>query len=174
MSTGSTVRPDNQTRHPGHISPDEQRRFAEGPSHVHHPLRKPLRRGGSIPGRARPPTTSPFAPPQRRRLPCSCWQPAAPPAQAAPGTGPGPPSGDQSPSAVHSLRAPVTDENFYFVMADRFSNGNTRQRRRRAGRRSDGLRLRSAPKRASTTAATSTGSWTRSTTSRAWAPRPSG
>jgi alpha-amylase len=28
-------------------------------------------------------------------------------------------------SAVHSLRAPVTDENFYFVMADRFSNGNT-------------------------------------------------
>jgi alpha-amylase len=25
----------------------------------------------------------------------------------------------------HSLRAPVTDENFYFVMADRFDNGNT-------------------------------------------------
>src|SRR5690349_10377307 len=24
----------------------------------------------------------------------------------------------------HSLRAPVTDENFYFVMADRFANGD--------------------------------------------------
>ena len=27
--------------------------------------------------------------------------------------------------AKHSLRAPVTDENFYFVMADRFENGLT-------------------------------------------------
>jgi glycosidase len=27
--------------------------------------------------------------------------------------------------ASHSLRAPVTDENFYFVMADRFENGDT-------------------------------------------------
>jgi alpha-amylase len=27
--------------------------------------------------------------------------------------------------AKHSLRAPVTDENFYFVMADRFENGST-------------------------------------------------
>jgi len=27
--------------------------------------------------------------------------------------------------ALHSLRAPATDENFYFVMADRFENGNT-------------------------------------------------
>ncbi|HEU4426775.1 MAG TPA: alpha-amylase family glycosyl hydrolase [Pilimelia sp.] len=27
--------------------------------------------------------------------------------------------------AHHSLRAPVTDENFYFVMADRFANGDT-------------------------------------------------
>ena len=27
--------------------------------------------------------------------------------------------------AQHSLRAPLTGENFYFVMADRFSNGNT-------------------------------------------------
>ena len=27
--------------------------------------------------------------------------------------------------ARHALRAPVTDENFYFVMADRFENGNT-------------------------------------------------
>jgi alpha-amylase len=26
--------------------------------------------------------------------------------------------------ALHSLRAPVTDENFYFVMADRFANGD--------------------------------------------------
>ncbi|HSL38525.1 MAG TPA: alpha-amylase family glycosyl hydrolase, partial [Arthrobacter sp.] len=28
-------------------------------------------------------------------------------------------------SAVHSLRGPVTDERFYFVMADRFNNGST-------------------------------------------------
>ena len=27
--------------------------------------------------------------------------------------------------AGHSLRSPVTDENFYFVMADRFRNGST-------------------------------------------------
>ena len=57
---------------------------------------------------------------------------AALPAQAAPSTqSPGSPSGVHSrsktgsPSGAHSLRAPVTDENFYFVMADRFSNGNT-------------------------------------------------
>jgi glycosidase len=38
----------------------------------------------------------------------------------------GPPShGDGGLPARHSLRAPVTDENFYFVMADRFDNGNT-------------------------------------------------
>ncbi|MGH3762176.1 alpha-amylase family glycosyl hydrolase [Actinophytocola sp.] len=29
------------------------------------------------------------------------------------------------PKALHSLRGPVTDENFYFVMADRFANGDT-------------------------------------------------
>ena len=29
-----------------------------------------------------------------------------------------------SADALHSLRAPVTDENFYFVMADRFENGD--------------------------------------------------
>ncbi len=28
------------------------------------------------------------------------------------------------PEALHSLRGPVTDENFYFVMADRFDNGD--------------------------------------------------
>lgn len=50
---------------------------------------------------------------------------AALPAQAAQGAkGPGSPSGDRPPSGLHALRAPVTDENFYFVMADRFSNGD--------------------------------------------------
>ena len=29
------------------------------------------------------------------------------------------------PGAEHSLRAPVTGESFYFVMADRFENGST-------------------------------------------------
>ncbi|MFC4398200.1 alpha-amylase family glycosyl hydrolase [Arthrobacter sedimenti] len=63
------------------------------------------------------------------------------PAQAAPGPdGPGPNTpgsngsngsnsagtkSNGSASAQHSLRGPVTDENFYFVMADRFSNGST-------------------------------------------------
>ncbi|WP_346010070.1 alpha-amylase family glycosyl hydrolase [Arthrobacter sp. Alg241-R88] len=42
------------------------------------------------------------------------------PAQATPG-----PKGPGAGSALHSLRGPVTDENFYFVMADRFSNGST-------------------------------------------------
>lgn len=45
---------------------------------------------------------------------------AALPAHAAPN-----PDNQGSPSALHSLRAPVTDENFYFVMADRFNNGDT-------------------------------------------------
>src|SRR3954470_4266589 len=31
----------------------------------------------------------------------------------------------QTGEAQHSLRSPVTDENFYFIMADRFDNGST-------------------------------------------------
>ncbi|MBB2947669.1 glycosidase [Actinoplanes lutulentus] len=31
----------------------------------------------------------------------------------------------RSEAGLHSLRGPVTDENFYFVMADRFANGDT-------------------------------------------------
>jgi alpha-amylase len=47
------------------------------------------------------------------------------PANAAPGPkGPPGPKHSTSSSAGHSLRAPVTDENFYFVMADRFNNGS--------------------------------------------------
>jgi glycosidase len=42
----------------------------------------------------------------------------------APGPTPGPGAGPV-PRGVHSLRAPVTGENFYFVMADRFENGDT-------------------------------------------------
>ncbi len=48
-----------------------------------------------------------------------------------PGPGPGPnppgptPPGPPAPTlARHSLRAPLTGENFYFVMADRFQNGD--------------------------------------------------
>jgi glycosidase len=33
--------------------------------------------------------------------------------------------GSADPAAHHSLRQPVTDQNFYFVMADRFENGDT-------------------------------------------------
>lgn len=46
-------------------------------------------------------------------------------AQAVPGTQDPNPKQPAPSSALHSLRAPVTDENFYFVMADRFSNGDT-------------------------------------------------
>ena len=35
------------------------------------------------------------------------------------------PAAARALAARHSLRAPVTDENFYFVMADRFENGDT-------------------------------------------------
>ncbi|MBP1233811.1 glycosidase [Arthrobacter sp. PvP102] len=49
----------------------------------------------------------------------------AAPAQAAPAQAAPEPKGPGAPSASHSLRAPVTDENFYFVMADRFSNGSS-------------------------------------------------
>jgi glycosidase len=43
---------------------------------------------------------------------------------AAPTTAGGKDSGPSTPAAPHSLRAPVTDETFYFVMADRFANGD--------------------------------------------------
>ncbi|HEX6360005.1 alpha-amylase family glycosyl hydrolase [Actinophytocola sp.] len=36
-----------------------------------------------------------------------------------------PAAAERGPEALHSLRGPVTDENFYFVMADRFDNGDT-------------------------------------------------
>src|SRR5919112_2689081 len=42
------------------------------------------------------------------------------PAQAAPDSQAAP-----HRQGLQSLRAPVSDENFYFVMADRFSNGST-------------------------------------------------
>ncbi|MDP9693315.1 UNVERIFIED_ORG: glycosidase [Arthrobacter globiformis] len=52
--------------------------------------------------------------------------PTKAPAQAAAATKtPVPPSGTKPGTGAHSLRTPVTGENFYFVMADRFSNGNT-------------------------------------------------
>src|SRR5918994_481698 len=35
-----------------------------------------------------------------------------------------PAMGQSSAEAQHSLRSPVTDENFYFIMADRFENGD--------------------------------------------------
>jgi alpha-amylase len=48
--------------------------------------------------------------------------PAATPAGAAPKHHK---AHHQKLAALHSLRAPVTDENFYFVMGDRFANGST-------------------------------------------------
>ncbi|UKA54795.1 alpha amylase C-terminal domain-containing protein [Arthrobacter sp. FW305-BF8] len=43
---------------------------------------------------------------------------------AAANKSPDPPSDTKSGTGGHSLRTPVTGENFYFVMADRFSNGD--------------------------------------------------
>jgi alpha-amylase len=40
------------------------------------------------------------------------------------GLGVVPAGAERGPAAHHSLRGPVTDENFYFVMADRFENGD--------------------------------------------------
>ncbi len=50
--------------------------------------------------------------------------------------------GDGVLPAEHSLRSPVTDENFYFVMADRFDNGDTANDDGRPRRRPAGVRLR--------------------------------
>ena len=50
--------------------------------------------------------------------------------------------GGHHASAGHSLRGPVTDENFYFVMADRFRNGDTTNDQGGLGRRPAGLGLR--------------------------------
>jgi alpha-amylase len=49
----------------------------------------------------------------------AAWSTALP-ANAEPG-----PSAGRQGGALHSLRGPVTKENFYFVMADRFKNGDT-------------------------------------------------
>jgi len=54
-------------------------------------------------------------------------KPAPGPGPTPPGPGPNPP-GPTPPGqlpAAHSLRMPLTGENFYFVMADRFFNGDT-------------------------------------------------
>ncbi|MFE4541709.1 alpha-amylase family glycosyl hydrolase [Arthrobacter sp. NPDC056727] len=63
-------------------------------------------------------------------LPAQAVLPTAAPAQtAAENKSPAPPSGakagqNKEDQGAHSLRTPVTGENFYFVMADRFSNGD--------------------------------------------------
>ncbi len=61
----------------------------------------------------------------RKGAPAPTPVPAPVPAPApapAPAPPPAPPAGPAS-EATHSLRSPVTGENFYFVMADRFENG---------------------------------------------------
>ena len=78
-------------------------------------------------------------------------------------------------AAHHSLRQAVTDQDFYFVMADRFKNGS-------AANDNGGLppgktrasRASTPPARAGTTAATSWACRASSATSRASAPPRSG
>ncbi|WP_395401044.1 alpha-amylase family glycosyl hydrolase [Arthrobacter sp. UC242_113] len=58
-------------------------------------------------------------------MPTTAALPTKAPVQAAAATKtPGPPSNTKPGIGTHSLRTPVTGENFYFVMADRFSNGD--------------------------------------------------
>lgn len=52
-------------------------------------------------------------------------EPHQPVPSPAKGAGSHPADGSNRLVAQHSLRAPVTNENFYFVMADRFANGDT-------------------------------------------------
>jgi glycosidase len=64
--------------------------------------------------------TTSLASPASARPPAEASGSALPaPIAAAPSS-----SGDGGLEARHSLRRPVTDENFYFVMADRFKNGS--------------------------------------------------
>ena len=76
--------------------------------------------------------------------------------------------------AGDSLREDLTRENFYFVMADRFENGDAGQRHRRHRRHPAATTATTRPARPSTTAATCRGSSTGSTTSRTSARRRSG
>ena len=76
--------------------------------------------------------------------------------------------------AGDSLREDLTRENFYFVMADRFENGDSAQRHRPPSRAPGSTTGTTRRVRPSTTAATCRGSSSASTTSRAWARRRSG
>ena len=85
----------------------------------------PVRKTASIllaAGLAAALVTGPLGPSASAQPPdtASSGSAAALPIAAAP-----PSSGSAGLQARHSLRAPVTDENFYFVMADRFANGDT-------------------------------------------------
>ena len=72
-------------------------------------------------------------------------------------SGPSTEPGDED-LALDSLREDLTEENFYFVMADRFANGDDDQRHRRARPAAGWSPATTRPTRASTTAATSPGS----------------
>ena len=60
----------------------------------------------------------------------------------------------QGAVSPHSLRKPVTDENFYFVMADRFENGDAANDKGGVDSGGRWSRASTRPPRASTTAAT--------------------
>ena len=91
----------------------------------------------------------------------------------------GAPQWSDEPSAVALAAAadrgrPGRAEQFYFVLPDRFANGDPRNDTRRADRRPARAPATTRPTRASTTAATCRASSTAWTTSRAWAPPRSG
>ena len=89
---------------------------------------------------------------------------------AAPSGAPNPRRRRCSPPAADQARA----EQFYFVLPDRFANGDPRNDTGRPHRRPALAPASTRPTRASTTAATSRASSTGSTTSRGSAPPPSG
>ena len=109
----------------------------------------------SPPLSAEEPACADVAPPPSCSPPCSPW-PSRPcpwsrrPARSrrrrclpgGPARGASRSSRGQSVRRPASLRAPVTDENFYFVMADRFENGSTANDTRRHPGRPSAARFR--------------------------------
>ncbi len=97
-------------------------------------------------------------------------QPAPSPAK---GAGSHPADGSNRLVAQHSLRAPVTNENFYFVMADRFANGDATND---TGGIPGGVNNHGfdPTNKGFYNGGDLAGCSTRSTTSKAWAPQRSG
>ncbi|MFE5837191.1 alpha-amylase family glycosyl hydrolase [Arthrobacter sp. NPDC056493] len=88
------------------------------------PTRAPLAAAGALALLAASALPAQAAPTIKAAPPAHAASTAAPTQAADANKNPGPPSDTKPGKGAHSLRTPVTGENFYFVMADRFSNGD--------------------------------------------------